>query len=190
MRGLLEERETAARVRAEELRVEADRVLAELREAEAVLEHRVIARMELAEALAAPAVAAEASMDESRPVSAEASAEAGTAPVAGWIVVIPRPRDGVITAVSGPCELTATLLDGLARAAESGGGVVELRQRFALPLLLGILGEFLGVDAEDRDRLHGMPNRAWQPISTRKRVIAAERELLALLGEIAAAKAE
>lgn len=53
--GLLEERETAARVRAEELREESERVLAELAEAEAVLERRVIARTELAEALAAPA---------------------------------------------------------------------------------------------------------------------------------------
>ncbi|MFJ8745317.1 hypothetical protein ACIRL2_38830, partial [Embleya sp. NPDC127516] len=49
--GLLEERETAARVRVEELRAEADRVLAALREAEAVLERRVVAVEELAEAL-------------------------------------------------------------------------------------------------------------------------------------------
>jgi hypothetical protein len=49
--GLLEERESAARVRVEELRVEADRVLAALREAEAVLERRVVAVEELAEAL-------------------------------------------------------------------------------------------------------------------------------------------
>ncbi|MET7305509.1 hypothetical protein [Embleya sp. NPDC005575] len=48
---LLEERETAARVRVEELRAEADRVLAALRDAEAVLERRVIAVAELAEAL-------------------------------------------------------------------------------------------------------------------------------------------
>ncbi|MFF3159676.1 hypothetical protein [Streptomyces sp. NPDC057910] len=53
--GLLEGRETTARVRAEELREESERVLAGLAEAEAVLERRVIARTELAEALAAPA---------------------------------------------------------------------------------------------------------------------------------------
>jgi hypothetical protein len=52
--GLLEGRETAARVRVDELRAEADRVLGELAEAEAVLERRAIARAELAEALAAP----------------------------------------------------------------------------------------------------------------------------------------
>ncbi|WKX14074.1 hypothetical protein [Streptomyces sp. NL15-2K] len=38
--GLLEEREAAARVRAEELRAEAERVLAQLAEAEGVLERR------------------------------------------------------------------------------------------------------------------------------------------------------
>ncbi|WP_345681279.1 hypothetical protein, partial [Yinghuangia aomiensis] len=52
--GLLEEREIAARVRVEELRAEADRVGVALREAEAVLERRVIAVAELAEALGGP----------------------------------------------------------------------------------------------------------------------------------------
>ncbi|MFF9573483.1 hypothetical protein [Streptomyces sp. NPDC014685] len=51
--GLLEEREAAARVRVEELRARMERVTAELADAEAVLERRVIARTELAEALAA-----------------------------------------------------------------------------------------------------------------------------------------
>ncbi|WP_264937569.1 hypothetical protein [Streptomyces sp. A012304] len=51
--GLLEEREAAARVRAEELRAEVERITAELADAEAVLQRRVIARAELAEALAA-----------------------------------------------------------------------------------------------------------------------------------------
>ncbi|MDJ0467142.1 hypothetical protein [Streptomyces sp. H27-C3] len=53
--GLLEEREMAARVRAEELRAQVERIAAELGEAEAVLGRRVIARAELAEALAAGA---------------------------------------------------------------------------------------------------------------------------------------
>ncbi|MFF5977013.1 hypothetical protein ACFY7C_36515 [Streptomyces sp. NPDC012769] len=52
--GLLEARETAAQVRVEELREEAERVLAELAKAEAVLERRAIARVELAEALSGP----------------------------------------------------------------------------------------------------------------------------------------
>ncbi|MGW2866165.1 hypothetical protein [Streptomyces sp. NPDC001205] len=57
--GLLEEREAAARVRVEGLQAEVERVLAELGDAEAVLERRVIALAELAEALAAPAEPAE-----------------------------------------------------------------------------------------------------------------------------------
>ncbi|WP_367826637.1 hypothetical protein [Streptomyces sp. LMG1-1-1.1] len=52
--GLLEARETAAQVRVEELCEAAERVLAELAKAEAVLERRAIARVELAEALAGP----------------------------------------------------------------------------------------------------------------------------------------
>lgn len=51
--GLLEERETAARAAVEALQAEADRILAGLGVAEAVLERRVIARVELAQALAA-----------------------------------------------------------------------------------------------------------------------------------------
>lgn len=51
--GLPEEREVAARVRAQELRAELERISAELADAEAVLERRWIARTELAEALAA-----------------------------------------------------------------------------------------------------------------------------------------
>ena len=47
--GLLEEWEAAARVRAEELRAEMERITAELADAEAVLERRMIARTELAE---------------------------------------------------------------------------------------------------------------------------------------------
>ncbi|MGW7370130.1 hypothetical protein ACWGI8_43635 [Streptomyces sp. NPDC054841] len=54
--GLLEVRETAARVRVEELRAEVDRALVELAEAEAVLERRVVALAELTEALARGAV--------------------------------------------------------------------------------------------------------------------------------------
>lgn len=56
--GLVEERETAARVGAEELRAEGEQVLAELAYAERVLERRVIACEELAETLAAPAAPA------------------------------------------------------------------------------------------------------------------------------------
>jgi hypothetical protein len=69
--GLLEERETAARVRVEELRAEAERMVAELGEAETVLERRVIARAELAEALSAPAEADDVLVPAPRDASSE-----------------------------------------------------------------------------------------------------------------------
>lgn len=52
--GMLEERETAARVRVEGLREEVARLAGVLEEAEIELDRRVIAREELVEALAAP----------------------------------------------------------------------------------------------------------------------------------------
>ena len=83
--GLLEEREAAARVRAEELRAEMGRITAELADAEAVLERRVIARTELAEALAA-----RGEEDKQAPAAGAQEASAVTekvpAPVAGSVV--------------------------------------------------------------------------------------------------------
>ncbi|MGA5135418.1 hypothetical protein ACPCTO_37265 [Streptomyces olivoreticuli] len=82
--GLLEERESAARVRVENLQAEADRILAELAEAEVVLERRVIARAELAEALATGDDAGAGPVAEVRdqvPV-----AETVKSPVAGSVV--------------------------------------------------------------------------------------------------------
>ncbi|MDQ1032056.1 cytochrome P450 [Streptomyces umbrinus] len=55
-------------------------------------------------------------------------------------------------------ELTDGPLDDLHRAAEQGGGVADLREHFALPLPMGVIGELLGVDAEYRDRLHHLSN--------------------------------
>jgi hypothetical protein len=82
--GLLEDREAVARVRVEELQAEADRILAELAEAEAVLERRAIARAELAEALAAPGDGADAAVQEAPDPVPEARAV--KVPVAGSIV--------------------------------------------------------------------------------------------------------
>ncbi len=84
VRGLLEKREATARVRVEELQAEADRILSELAAAEAVWERRAIARVELAEALAAPGDAADAAVQETpEPVP---TAKAMKVPVAGSIV--------------------------------------------------------------------------------------------------------
>jgi hypothetical protein len=54
--GVLEERARAARVHAEELREQVEKLMAELEAAEAVLARRRIAVEETAEALAAPTV--------------------------------------------------------------------------------------------------------------------------------------
>ncbi|MFI6055793.1 hypothetical protein ACIBCO_37665 [Streptomyces violascens] len=80
--GLLEERETAARVRVEELQAEADRILAELGAAEVVLERRVIARAELGEALAVGGDAVVAPVAEVQDPAPTVAGERG-APVAG-----------------------------------------------------------------------------------------------------------
>ncbi|MET9104736.1 cytochrome P450 family protein [Streptomyces antibioticus] len=85
-------------------------------------------------------------------------------------------------------ELTDALLDGLERAAEDGGGTADLRRHFALPLPMGVIGELLGVDAGYRDRLHHLSNQVVATDIGPEQVVAANRELVALLGEIAAAK--
>lgn len=92
--GLLEARETAAQVRVEELRGQAERVLARLREAEAVLERRGIARAELAEALAAPEPEPEAV------VSPRLVPMPAKAPVARSVV--PKRREGLTAHVLAP----------------------------------------------------------------------------------------
>ncbi|MBG0850331.1 hypothetical protein I2W78_00160 [Streptomyces spinoverrucosus] len=84
--GLLEEREAAARVRAEELRAEMERITAELADAEAALERRVIARTELAEALAAGGEETQASAAGAQ----EAPAVSGKAPAPVVGSVVPR----------------------------------------------------------------------------------------------------
>ncbi|MGW2460813.1 cytochrome P450 family protein [Streptomyces argyrophylli] len=86
-------------------------------------------------------------------------------------------------------ELTESLLDGLARAAASGDGVADLRRHFALPLPMGVICELLGVDVEFRDRLHRLGSLVVATDTAPAEAVAANRELLAVLAEIAAAKA-
>ncbi|MER6378801.1 cytochrome P450 [Streptomyces sp. NPDC001250] len=85
-------------------------------------------------------------------------------------------------------QLTAELLDNLAGAAAAGDGVADLRRHFALPLPMGVICELLGVDVEFRDRLHHLSNQVVATDTTPEQTIAANRELGAVLGEIAAAK--
>jgi cytochrome P450 len=87
-------------------------------------------------------------------------------------------------------ELTASLLDDLGRAAEAGGGVADLRRYFALPLPMGVICELLGVDAEFRDRLHHLSNQVVATDIGPEEAVAANRDLVAVLATIAAARAE
>jgi hypothetical protein len=98
--GLLEEKERDASRRVEVLRQEADRVLAELREAELSWERFVIAREAVVEVLAAPAgeeQAAASSAGDPEPTSAPAPAGGA---VAGSVV--PVWCDGLVASVLAP----------------------------------------------------------------------------------------
>lgn len=87
-------------------------------------------------------------------------------------------------------ELTATLLDGLAGAAEAGGGVADLRRHFALPLPMGVIAELLGVEAEHQEALHDLSNQVVATDIRPERAVAANRDLVSLLADIAATRAE
>ncbi|WP_319020195.1 hypothetical protein [Streptomyces peucetius] len=123
--GMLEARESAARVRVEELRAEADRVRAELAEAEAVLERRVVALRELAEALAAGAVPQE----PVRPAPVPAQVKE---PVAGSVV--PERREGVTAQVLAP-EYRRLLAVLEAGSAGAGLRAKDLAARLGLELV-------------------------------------------------------
>ncbi|MEV7569061.1 cytochrome P450 family protein [Streptomyces tanashiensis] len=85
--------------------------------------------------------------------------------------------------------VTAGLLDGLAEAARSGDGVADLRRHYALPLPLGVICELLGVDPAHQDRLHHLSSLVVATDTEPARAVAANRDLVELLGSIAAAKA-
>ncbi|MFC9595116.1 cytochrome P450 [Streptomyces sp. NPDC056944] len=85
--------------------------------------------------------------------------------------------------------VTAGLLEGLAEAARAGDGVADLRRHYALPLPLGVICELLGVDPAHQDRLHHLSSLVVATDTEPARAVAANRELVELLGSIAAAKA-
>jgi len=129
--GLLEERETAARVAVEELRAEADRILAELGSAEAVLERRVIACAELAEALAAGDGAADPPRLEVRVPAPPAHVD--KVPVTGATVV--RCREGMtVEALAQEYRRIVELLQGEPGDGE-GVSAKELAARLGLELV-------------------------------------------------------
>ncbi|MFJ8753125.1 cytochrome P450 [Streptomyces sp. NPDC102441] len=86
--------------------------------------------------------------------------------------------------------LTASLLDGLDRAAGAGDGVVDLRTHFALPLPMGVICELLGVDAEHHDRLHHLSNRIVATDIAPAEATAANREMVEVLSTVAATRTE
>jgi hypothetical protein len=90
--GMLEERETAARVRVEGLREEVARLAGGLEAAEIELDRRMIAREELVEALAASAA----------DTSAVTEAEAETVPVPVPGSIVPPWREGLPVTVLAP----------------------------------------------------------------------------------------
>ncbi|MGW2324927.1 cytochrome P450 family protein [Streptomyces sp. NPDC001700] len=88
-------------------------------------------------------------------------------------------------------ELTGTLLDRLAEAADADpDGVADLRRHFALPLPMSVISQLLGVDAAHQDRLHELSNEIVSTATAPERVPAANREMVAILGQVAAARME
>ncbi|MFF1421692.1 cytochrome P450 [Streptomyces sp. NPDC058280] len=83
-------------------------------------------------------------------------------------------------------RLTAELLDGLAAAAAENGGVVDLREHFALPLPMSVISELLGVKKEFRDRLHVLSTLVVSTDIGPEEAMAANREMVAVLGAVAA----
>ncbi|WP_405954921.1 hypothetical protein [Streptomyces phaeochromogenes] len=152
--GLLEEREAAARVRVEELQAEADRILSELAAAEAVLERRAIARVELAEALAAPGDAAEAAVQEApEPVTA---AKAVKVPVAGSIV--PHFGEGTTVESLAPGY---RLIEELVESGPQGGEGVSAKE-----IASGLGLELVPAKIEGvRSKARRLAERGWLAVS-------------------------
>ncbi|MEU8700942.1 hypothetical protein AB0C61_25425 [Streptomyces sp. NPDC048680] len=101
--GLLEERERGARQRVEVLREEADRVLAELRDAELFWERFVTAREVLVEVLAGPGGGADVE-ETAVPVTENAAPTPTPTPTGGRVPgsVVPVRGEGVEVAVLSP----------------------------------------------------------------------------------------
>ncbi|MCZ7461977.1 cytochrome P450 family protein [Streptomyces sp. WMMC940] len=86
--------------------------------------------------------------------------------------------------------VTAELLDGLGRAAAEQGGVADLRRHFAMPLPMGVICGLLGVHAEHQQRLHHLSNQVVATDIGPEEAMAANRELVDVLGAVAATRAQ
>ncbi|GAA2139008.1 cytochrome P450 [Kitasatospora kazusensis] len=80
--------------------------------------------------------------------------------------------------------LTAALLD---RVAVLEGGF-DLREHFAYPLPMQVIGELLGLALDQQDELHELSDTLVSSSATPEAAIAAQRGLFALLGSVVAAK--
>ncbi|WP_328753815.1 hypothetical protein OHA28_01605 [Streptomyces sp. NBC_00269] len=118
--GMLEERETAARVRVDGLREEVARLAGVLEAAEIELDRRVIAREELVEALAASAAETTAVTG----VEAERETAPAPAPVPGSIV--PPWREGLPVTVLAPDY--QRILDVLDERQPAGQGPLKAKE--------------------------------------------------------------
>ncbi|MFB1048271.1 cytochrome P450 family protein [Streptomyces chrestomyceticus] len=85
-------------------------------------------------------------------------------------------------------RLTAELVDRTAALAAQGGGTVDLRQGFAYPLPMRVISELIGVDEEFRDRLHELSGLVVNTAIDPETVLAANRELVAVLAQVVAAR--
>lgn len=116
-RGLLEERESAARQRVDGLREEAERVMAALAEAERAFERAVVAREELCAAWAEAEAGEQASPAGSAAVGPGAVAPGSVVPV--W-------REGMpVEALASDYQRIVAVVD---EAGRGGGGAMKCRQ--------------------------------------------------------------
>jgi len=80
--------------------------------------------------------------------------------------------------------LTSALLDRVAGLE----GEFDLREHFAYPLPMQVIGELLGLALEQQDELHELSNTLVSSSATPEAAVAAQRGLFALLGSVVEAK--
>ncbi|MFZ3475693.1 hypothetical protein ACODT3_42010 [Streptomyces sp. 4.24] len=147
--GMLEERETAARVRVEGLREEAARLAGVLEAAEIELDRRVIAREELVEALAASAAETTAVTE----TEAEQKSLPSPAPVPGSIV--PPWREGLPVTVLAPDY--QRILDVLDERQSAGQGPLKAKE---ITVELGLQATSAKVEGV-RSKARRLAERGW-----------------------------
>ncbi|MEU4796737.1 hypothetical protein [Streptomyces sp. NPDC023327] len=145
--GMLEERETAARVRVEGLREEVTRLAGVLEAAEIELDRRVIAREELVEALAASAA------ETTAVTETQAEAVSSPAPVSGSIV--PPWREALPVTVLAPDY--QRILGVLEERQSAGQGPLKAREITALLGLETTSAKVEGV----RSKARRLAERGW-----------------------------